>query len=163
MDGVSVQVFLTTLDLLHAALESIRGCKDVRHNQVAAPLEPIVVTLLSKLGDGQARLRDGAMNGLLKVARCRTAGPHLVRRGRHSGAREDCAYELDLSSSLALPFLSLPLDCSSMVCMENDSSLLEQSKASHNAISRSRYADDASSAWRVRVRARTRARARSSP
>lgn len=73
------QVFLTTLDLLDAALVSIGGCKEARHNHVVAALEPTVATLLKKQGDGQARLRDGAMNGLVAVARCRTAGPIFVR------------------------------------------------------------------------------------
>eukprot|EP00752_Nemacystus_decipiens_P007074 g6339.t1 len=72
------QVFLTTLDLLDAALVSIGGCKEARHNHVVAALEPTVATLLKKQGDGQARLRDGAMNGLVAVARCRTAGPVFV-------------------------------------------------------------------------------------
>ena len=73
------QVFLTTLDLLDAALVSIGGCKEARHNHVVAALEPTVATLLKKQGDGQARLRDGAMNGLVAVAQCRTAGPTFVR------------------------------------------------------------------------------------
>eukprot|EP00903_Cladosiphon_okamuranus_P013509 g12582.t1 len=72
------QVFLTTLDLLDAALLSIGACKEARHNHVVAALEPTVATLLKKQGDGQARLRDGAMNGLVAVARCRTAGPAFV-------------------------------------------------------------------------------------
>lgn len=74
-----MQVFLTTLDLLDAALLSIGACKEARHNHVVAALEPTVATLLKKQGDGQARLRDGAMNGLVAVARCRTAGPVFVR------------------------------------------------------------------------------------
>lgn len=74
-----LQVFLTTLDLLDAALVSIGACKEARHNHVVAALEPTVATLLKKQGDGQARLRDGAMNGLVAVARCRTAGPVFVR------------------------------------------------------------------------------------
>lgn len=77
---VHLQVFLTTLDLLDATLGSIASCKDTRHNHVVAALEPTVVTLLHKLGDGQTRLRDGAMNGLVAVARCRTAGPIFVRQ-----------------------------------------------------------------------------------
>lgn len=72
-------MFLTTLDLLDAALVSIGACKEARHNHVVAALEPTVATLLKKQGDGQARLRDGAMNGLVAVARCRTAGPVFVR------------------------------------------------------------------------------------
>lgn len=75
----TLQVFLTTLDLLDAALVSIGACKEARHNHVVAALEPTVATLLKKQGDGQARLRDGAMNGLVAVARCRTAGPVFVR------------------------------------------------------------------------------------
>lgn len=59
---------------------SIGACKEARHNHVVAALEPTIATLLNKLGDGQARLRDGAMNGLVAVARCRTAGPLFVRR-----------------------------------------------------------------------------------
>lgn len=73
------QVFLTTLDFLDSVLVSIGACKEARHNHVVAALEPTVATLLNKLGDGQARLRDGAMNGLVAVARCRTAGPTFVR------------------------------------------------------------------------------------
>ncbi|CAB1118634.1 unnamed protein product [Ectocarpus sp. CCAP 1310/34] len=72
------QVFLTTLDLLEAVLMSVGACKEARHNHVVAALEPTVATLLKKQGDGQARLRDGAMNGLVAVARCRTAGPVFV-------------------------------------------------------------------------------------
>ena len=67
------------MDLLEAALVSIGACKEARHNHVVAALEPTVATLLKKQGDGQARLRDGAMNGLVAVARCRTAGPVFVR------------------------------------------------------------------------------------
>lgn len=74
-----LKVFLTTLDLLEAVLVSIGACKEARHNHVVAALEPTVATLLKKQGDGQARLRDGAMNGLVAVARCRTAGPVFVR------------------------------------------------------------------------------------
>lgn len=73
------QVFLTTLDLLDATLGSIGRCNDARHNHVVAALEPTTVTLLHKLGDGQARLRDAAMNGVMAVARCRTAGAVFVR------------------------------------------------------------------------------------
>ncbi|CAM9666707.1 unnamed protein product, partial [Hapterophycus canaliculatus] len=72
------QVFLTSLDLLDAALVSIGACKEARHNHVVAALEPTVATLLRKQGDGQARVRDGAMNGLVAIARCRTAGPAFV-------------------------------------------------------------------------------------
>ncbi|CAM9307168.1 unnamed protein product [Laminaria digitata] len=72
------QVFLTTLDFLDSVLVSVGACKEARHNHVVAALEPTVATLLNKLGDGQARLRDGAMNGLVAVARCRTAGPTFV-------------------------------------------------------------------------------------
>ena len=75
-----LQVFLTTLDFLDSVLVSVGACKEARHNHVVAALEPTVATLLNKLGDGQARLRDGAMNGLIAVARCRTAGPTFVRR-----------------------------------------------------------------------------------
>lgn len=80
----TLQVFLTTLDLLDAALVSIGVCKEARHNHVVAALEPTVATLLKKQGDGQARLRDGAMNGLVAVARCRTAGPVFVRYVLHA-------------------------------------------------------------------------------
>lgn len=73
------QVFLTTLELLDATLVSIGACKEARRNHVVAALEPTVATLLKKQGDGQARLRDGAMNGLVAVARCRMAGPVFVR------------------------------------------------------------------------------------
>lgn len=70
---------MTTLDLLESALLSIERCREARHNQVVTTLEPTVATLLGKLGDGQSRLRDGAMNGLMKVSRCRTVGPSFVR------------------------------------------------------------------------------------
>lgn len=80
MNAKQPQVFLTTLDLLDVTLLSVPACKEARHNHVVAALEPAIATLLNKLGDGQARLRDGAMNGLLAVARCRTAGPVFVRR-----------------------------------------------------------------------------------
>lgn len=53
----------------------------MRHNQIVAALEPTAVTLLNKLGDGQARLRDRAMNGLVAVAHCRMVGPPFVRSG----------------------------------------------------------------------------------
>lgn len=79
LNGDHRQVFLTSLDLLYAALQAIERSRDVRHSPVVTSLEPTVVTLMNKLGDGQARLRDAAMSGLLAVARCPTAGPSLVR------------------------------------------------------------------------------------
>ena len=38
----------------------------------------IVHTLVQKLGDGQARLRDAGMDALLSIARCRVAGCSFI-------------------------------------------------------------------------------------
>lgn len=46
---------------------------------IAAPLEPVVVSLLEKLNDGAARVRDIALKSLLSIAACSSSiGPALV-------------------------------------------------------------------------------------
>jgi hypothetical protein len=35
-------------------------------------LEPVISILVAKLGDGQARIRDAALQGLLGMAKCVT-------------------------------------------------------------------------------------------
>ncbi|CAN0217894.1 unnamed protein product, partial [Phaeothamnion confervicola] len=72
------QVFLTAGALLGDVLDAATADRTVRHNTLVSQLEPVVATLLLKLGDGQTRVRDGAMDGLVAVARCRTAGPGFV-------------------------------------------------------------------------------------
>ncbi|KAG5188043.1 hypothetical protein JKP88DRAFT_269553 [Tribonema minus] len=68
------QVFLTTVELLKAVVGMAARNKSVRLPQLFSLLEPVVYTLVQKLGDGQARVRDTAMDGLMAVARCRAAG-----------------------------------------------------------------------------------------
>ncbi|CAM9530888.1 unnamed protein product [Chrysoparadoxa australica] len=72
------QVFLTCVELLETFLDTLRGRRDVKHGNLVSLLEPVVNTLLLKLGDGQARVRDGAMIGVMSIAHCKAVGAGFV-------------------------------------------------------------------------------------
>ncbi|KAJ1451288.1 hypothetical protein M885DRAFT_530203 [Pelagophyceae sp. CCMP2097] len=76
--GVSdkiAQVYLTALGLLEAlcssALMRARG-------KAPGLLDPAIKVLLAKLGENQPRLRDGALDALATLARCRSLGAAAV-------------------------------------------------------------------------------------
>jgi hypothetical protein len=41
-------------------------------------IKQIVHTLVQKLGDGQARVRDAGMDGLLSISHCKVAGCSFI-------------------------------------------------------------------------------------
>lgn len=49
---------------------SFHNNNHLKIQQVGPLLEPVISILVAKLGDGQTRIRDAALHGLLSMAKC---------------------------------------------------------------------------------------------
>ncbi len=74
VDDKIAQVFMSSLLLLDAALEAAKGAR-LKRSQVGPLMEPVIATLVGKLGDGQARIREAALAGLAALSLSPCVGP----------------------------------------------------------------------------------------
>lgn len=77
IDDKLSQLMFSAIPLLDDVLVGIKREK-LNRNIIGPPLEPVVLSLIEKLNDGAARVRETSLKSLMAIAACSSIGPALV-------------------------------------------------------------------------------------